>query len=98
MMRVMVYQLPIDVNGRLAVVRCCQTAHVSPQPGRIPCLLTGQFMAPPPHTPPKTDAEIAQIRAFFARLAQNKDECIAFLKSAGILDKKGALAAPYRGE
>lgn len=42
------------------------------------------------------EAERKSLEAAYKRVSKSKKTAIAFLKSAGILDKKGILAKPYR--
>ncbi len=47
---------------------------------------------------PQTAAdELVEMKAYVTEVAKSKSESIAFLQRAGILDKKGSLAKPYRG-
>ncbi|WP_245911712.1 Rha family transcriptional regulator [Malikia granosa] len=44
----------------------------------------------------KIDKEIAEIDAYVKKISASKEESISFLQRAGILDKNGELAEPYR--
>ena len=43
------------------------------------------------------DERIADMQAFGREIRESKKTALAFLMRAGILDKKGELAKPYRG-
>jgi hypothetical protein len=40
--------------------------------------------------------ELKQMQAYAKKIASSKEDSIAFLQRAGILNKKGDLAKPYR--
>jgi hypothetical protein len=40
--------------------------------------------------------ELEEMKAYVAQIAKSKSDSIDFLKRAGLLDKKGDLAKPYR--
>ena len=44
----------------------------------------------------RVDREIQEIDAYVKKISSSKEKAIAFLKDAGILDKKGELAKQYR--
>jgi len=43
------------------------------------------------------DQELKVMKAYVKQISQSKADSVAFLQRAGILDKKGELAKPYRG-
>jgi hypothetical protein len=46
----------------------------------------------------RIDKEIAEMDAYVKKIASSKKKSIAFLKRAGILNKKGKLAKQYRNK
>lgn len=42
------------------------------------------------------EQELKAMKAYAKKIASSKEDSIAFLQRAGILDKKGELAKPYR--
>lgn len=44
----------------------------------------------------RTDQELAAMEAYIVKITSSKKEAVGFLKRAGIVDKDGRLAKPYR--
>jgi hypothetical protein len=51
---------------------------------------------PEPRTSLTQAQELEQMEAYVAQITKSKADSVAFLKRAGLLDKKGNLAKPYR--
>lgn len=54
--------------------------------------------APRPATPPPSSAaaQLEAVRAYAREVTSSKEAATAFLRSAGVIDKHGRLAKPYR--